>query len=99
MSRFEVTRELYRYGTRNFEPWSDDEGDTRAGTFPPDFRTTPVPRLSLWNSKPYRKQLSHSLFKINSLICDICCLLGESAYHGSKVAFRAHLKIKKGFFP
>ncbi|GBO37525.1 hypothetical protein AVEN_233325-1 [Araneus ventricosus] len=32
MSRFVVTRGLFLDGSRHFEPWSDDEGDTQAGT-------------------------------------------------------------------
>ncbi|GBN15391.1 hypothetical protein AVEN_233920-1 [Araneus ventricosus] len=42
MPRFEATRGLFRDGPRNFEPRSDDEDDTRAGTLSPNFRATPT---------------------------------------------------------
>ncbi|GBM26991.1 hypothetical protein AVEN_47190-1 [Araneus ventricosus] len=41
-SRSEVTRGLFCGGHRNFEPRSDDEDDTWAGTHSPNFRTTPT---------------------------------------------------------
>ncbi|GBN27949.1 hypothetical protein AVEN_179275-1 [Araneus ventricosus] len=41
MFRFEATRGLFWDGSRNFEPQSDDEEDTRAGTSPPNFDTIP----------------------------------------------------------
>ncbi|GBO34291.1 hypothetical protein AVEN_32896-1 [Araneus ventricosus] len=41
-SSFEATRGLFWDGPRNFEPWSDDEDDTRAGTPSPNFHTTPT---------------------------------------------------------
>ncbi|GBM09578.1 hypothetical protein AVEN_29430-1 [Araneus ventricosus] len=40
-SHFEATRGLFWDGPHNFEPRLDDEGDTRAGTPSPNFRTTP----------------------------------------------------------
>ncbi|GBO22799.1 hypothetical protein AVEN_29626-1 [Araneus ventricosus] len=39
-SRFEATRGLFWVGPRHFEPQSDAEEDTRAGTPSPNFRTT-----------------------------------------------------------
>ncbi|GBM29554.1 hypothetical protein AVEN_206396-1 [Araneus ventricosus] len=36
-----TTRGLFRDGPRNFEPRSDDEDDTRAGTPSPNFSATP----------------------------------------------------------
>ncbi|GBN05801.1 hypothetical protein AVEN_88105-1 [Araneus ventricosus] len=41
-SRFEATRGLFRDGPRNFEPRSDDEDNTSAGTPSPRFRATPA---------------------------------------------------------
>ncbi|GBN51869.1 hypothetical protein AVEN_132740-1 [Araneus ventricosus] len=41
MPRLEPTQELFWDGPHNFEPQSDDEDDTRAGTPSPNFRTTP----------------------------------------------------------
>ncbi|GBL76517.1 hypothetical protein AVEN_48812-1 [Araneus ventricosus] len=41
-SRFEATRGLFWDGPRNFEPRSDDEDDTRAGTPSPNFHATPT---------------------------------------------------------
>ncbi|GBM76441.1 hypothetical protein AVEN_2089-1 [Araneus ventricosus] len=43
-SRFEATQRLFRDEPRNFEPLSDDEDDTQAGTPSPNFRTTPMGR-------------------------------------------------------
>ncbi|GBN31496.1 hypothetical protein AVEN_144901-1 [Araneus ventricosus] len=40
-SRFEATRGMFWYGSRNFEPRSDVEEDTRAVTPSPNCRTTP----------------------------------------------------------
>ncbi|GBM00423.1 hypothetical protein AVEN_179232-1 [Araneus ventricosus] len=42
MSQFEATRGLFWDRPPNFEPRSDDEDDTRAGTPSPNFRTTPT---------------------------------------------------------
>ncbi|GBN14442.1 hypothetical protein AVEN_220680-1, partial [Araneus ventricosus] len=42
-SRSEAPRRLFWDGTRNFEPRSDDEDDTSAGTPSSNFRTTPAP--------------------------------------------------------
>ncbi|GBM84447.1 hypothetical protein AVEN_6202-1 [Araneus ventricosus] len=39
---FEATRGLFSDGLRHFEPWSDEEDDTRAGTPSLNFRTTPA---------------------------------------------------------
>ncbi|GBM52229.1 hypothetical protein AVEN_31048-1 [Araneus ventricosus] len=44
MSRFEATQGLFWNRHRNFEPWSDDEGETRVGTPPPNFHVTPTGR-------------------------------------------------------
>ncbi|GBL85747.1 hypothetical protein AVEN_193192-1 [Araneus ventricosus] len=41
-SRFEATRGLFCDGPRNFEPWSDNEDDTSAGTPSPNFHATPT---------------------------------------------------------
>ncbi|GBN61340.1 hypothetical protein AVEN_265253-1, partial [Araneus ventricosus] len=41
-SRFEATRGLFWDGPRNFEPRSDDEDDTCAGTPSPNFHATPT---------------------------------------------------------
>ncbi|GBN70773.1 hypothetical protein AVEN_84384-1 [Araneus ventricosus] len=41
-SRFEATRGLFWDGPRNFEPRSDDEDDTRAGTPSTKFHATPT---------------------------------------------------------
>ncbi|GBL84793.1 hypothetical protein AVEN_93829-1 [Araneus ventricosus] len=41
---FEATRALFWDGPHSFEPRSDDEDDTSAGTLSPSFRTTPVGR-------------------------------------------------------
>ncbi|GBM18164.1 hypothetical protein AVEN_151707-1 [Araneus ventricosus] len=41
-SRFEATRGLFWDGSRHFEPWSDDEGDTLASTPSPNFHATPT---------------------------------------------------------
>ncbi|GBM84696.1 hypothetical protein AVEN_93078-1 [Araneus ventricosus] len=41
-SRFEVTRGLFWDGPRNFEPRSDDDDDTLAGTPSPNFRIIPT---------------------------------------------------------
>ncbi|GBM61669.1 hypothetical protein AVEN_133455-1 [Araneus ventricosus] len=42
MFRLEATRGLIWNGPRNFEPRSDDEDDTRAGTPSPSFHATPT---------------------------------------------------------
>ncbi|GBL84706.1 hypothetical protein AVEN_191151-1 [Araneus ventricosus] len=42
ISRFEATRGLFWDGSRNFEPRSEDEDDTRAGTPSTSFHATPT---------------------------------------------------------
>ncbi|GBN42088.1 hypothetical protein AVEN_25751-1 [Araneus ventricosus] len=41
-SNIEATRRLFWDGPRHFEPWLDDEDDTRDGTPSPNFHTTPT---------------------------------------------------------
>ncbi|GBM83398.1 hypothetical protein AVEN_242132-1 [Araneus ventricosus] len=53
-------RGLFRDGPRNFEPRSDDEDDTRAGTPSPNFRATPMgghlaTMYDLACNKPHRR--------------------------------------------
>ncbi|GBN04046.1 hypothetical protein AVEN_220255-1 [Araneus ventricosus] len=61
-SRFEATRGLFRDGPRNFEPRSDAEDDTWAGTPSSNFRSTPMgERLAtmcdLACNRPYTRRI------------------------------------------